>query len=52
MAKISMGSQGAERVQFGGLRTLSLLFAGDVVLLALIGCNLQHALGGLQQSVK
>ncbi|KAF7644351.1 hypothetical protein LDENG_00223640 [Lucifuga dentata] len=45
MDRISRHSQGSEGVQFGDLRIASLLFADDVVLLALSDCDLQRALG-------
>ena len=44
MDRISRRSQGVEGVQFGDLRIGSLLFADDVVLLALSGCDLQLSL--------
>lgn len=49
--RFSRRSKGKVSVWFGDLRIASLLFAHDVVLLALSDC-LQHAWGGLQLSVK
>ena len=44
MNKISRRSRGEEGVWFGNLRIASLLFAGDVVLLASSSQDLQHPL--------
>jgi len=44
MNRISRRSQGVEGVRFGNLRIVSLLFAVDVVLLALLGRDLQLSL--------
>ncbi|KAK3556392.1 hypothetical protein QTP70_007987 [Hemibagrus guttatus] len=45
MDRISRRSQGLERVRFGDHRISLLIFADDVVLLASLGLDLQHALG-------
>ncbi|KAK3571508.1 hypothetical protein QTP86_012854 [Hemibagrus guttatus] len=45
MDRISRRSQGLEGVRFGDHRISSLIFADDVVLLASLGLDLQHALG-------
>ncbi|KAK3573216.1 hypothetical protein QTP86_015137, partial [Hemibagrus guttatus] len=45
MDRISRRSQGLEGIQFGDHRISSLIFADDVVLLALSSLDLQHALG-------
>ncbi|KAK3521504.1 hypothetical protein QTP70_007969 [Hemibagrus guttatus] len=45
MDRISRRSQGLEGVRFGDHRISSLIFAGDVVLLASSSLDLQHALG-------
>ncbi len=45
MDRISMCSRGEESVHFGDLKIMSLLFADDVVLLALSDCDLQHTPG-------
>ena len=52
MDRISRHSRGEESVRFRDLRIASLLFADDMVLLASSDCDLQHALGGLQPSMK
>lgn len=42
--RISWRSQGIDSMHFGGLEVVSLLYAGDVVLLAPSDCDLQHTL--------
>ena len=44
MDRISRRSRGEVGLQFGELRTASLLFADDVVLMASSACDLQHSL--------